>query len=581
MVAKIVYIICSLILWPFILMAQETAVEASIEPASSFEDRPLKGLITITHHKRDKVDSDSIRLDQQPLKVDFVQKIPMSSGSQDIEVSVYHFTLPPQPKGLYILPSLTVKVGSQTVQTTPSTYEVRSHTETKPIQAPTPQKRSTQRPQRRSPSSSSPTIFRLEAKIDGPSTLYPGQRTKLAYRILYNRSIDLTASFLPFIHPSQFKKIGDVHIQDSQQGNLTIQDIVQEVEAVKAGAFQFGPSKIAGYAYQLNLFGEKVYQPPLLQAQAPAREITVKAFPLKDQPASFNGALGRLQVDVEMTTPKKRRLGDKIDLKITVAGIENLEDMRLPDFHCQPGWSGFFQFSDLPPSGKVQEETKQFLFTLRPISLFAQAIPPFEVSSFDPQTDGYVAQRTKPIPLEISALPLLTSPPSSLALPADRSLSDKLWNAASWPLPPLEIEALSVSPDSLKTPWTQTPWVLWIIPLGCAYLMGLNRWHSYLLQHPRPTPKQSEIFFKRAFSSKRLSVKQIAQLLEKAYWWKMWEAGWIPPQQNTLESLPKQGRFHDIRQFLFHLQALQYSPKQVDSLANLLGQAKQLFNTIS
>ena len=100
--------------------------------------------------------------------------------------------------------------------------------------------------------SSAPLIFRLEAIVKGPMTLYPGERTKLFYRISYNRSIDLTQSVLPMIHPTHFQKVGDVQIEDKQLANATVQDLTQEVEASELGTFQFGPSSIEGYAYTME-----------------------------------------------------------------------------------------------------------------------------------------------------------------------------------------------------------------------------------------------------------------------------------------------------------------------------------------
>lgn len=575
-----------LLLFPFLLLADQASIDASIDGSEAVEGHSIKGTIIIIHKQQESVDPASFTLENQPLKVSLVQEERMSSGSSDSLVSIYQFTLPVQPqKGLYVLPSISAKVGQQKIQSAPSSYEVRSQTPASPrLSSPKP-KRPPRSPTRRSSQprkshSNSSVIFRLEAGIKGSSILYPGQRAKLFYRILYNRNIDLTESYLPFIHAIPFKKIGDAHITDTQENEITIQDISQEIEAHRTGTFRLGPSKIAGYAYQLDFLQQKVHQLPLLEAEAPAIEIEVKSFPKENRPSSFNGALGSLEISLNMLTPISRRIGDSIELELAVSGIDNLEDFRLPNLHCQPGFSGFFQFSDLPPSGEIKDNIKRFLIELIPISRFIQAVPSIELSSFDPHTEQYVLKKTTPLALQLISPPL-AAPPIVTASPPASSPPSILWDPASWPLAPLEIERIEVPAQSLYPPWIQTPWAFLIIPAGIAVLLLQSRLKKKWDQHVPIIPKQSEVLLKQALKAKRIPPRQVIHLVEKAFWWRIWEKGFLPQAQTRLESLPKQGLIGEVRNFIFYLQSLQYSAQPAFSLAQVFQQAKDLFNKMS
>ncbi len=225
----------------------EVLVESSVDSTQTQAHFPIIGLLTITHPQKDRVDPQSVRLEGRPLPVSLLKETPMTVSSQTV-VSLYQFELPAQEKGSYLLPAISVKVGNQTYQSLPSPYSVRGEEEG-----------------RLAPPSSSPSLFRLEAKVKGPSVLYPGQRTTLTYQISFNRSIDLTRSSLPF---PPFQKIGDVQIRDFQQGEVTIQELSQEVEASQIGPVSFGPASIEGYAYTLQ--GEqKIYSPPFYMLRPP------------------------------------------------------------------------------------------------------------------------------------------------------------------------------------------------------------------------------------------------------------------------------------------------------------------------
>lgn len=569
-----------LLCFPYFLFGLDPVVEVSMEE-SNVEEQPLKGLITITHDSSDQADPASFESGGQSLPVKLLQEVPMTSGSQNTVVSIYSFSLDSKPKGLYILPALKVKVGKQTIQTLPIAYEVRS-LEKKPSLI-SPHNPGARQISGRSKSFAKPAsvIFRLEAGIEGPKILYPGQRAKLFYRISYNRNIDLTTSYLPFVHASQFKKVGDARINDYQLDRTTVQEIIQEVVASQTGKFNLGPSSIAGYAYELDELGKKIYTSSLLEAKAPVLVLQVKPFPLDHQPYSFNGALGSIHAEIKMLSPSKRNLGDKIDLQLSLSNVENLEEVKLPDFFCQPGFSGFFRSNNPSPAGEIKEGVKRFAIGLTALSKFIKEVPSFEISSFDPATGQYVVVNTSPIPLEISMQPMADAPRQTDLAASTRLNEEIVWNPASWPLAPLEIRGSPVAPQDLYLPWLQTFWTLLIIPLGIAWLFLQFWWHRSWANRPRPIVKQSERWLERALKSKSFPPAQVAHLVETAYWWKVWEEGVLPQKGADLEDLPTEGSWGEVRKFILYLQALQYSSEQKFSVPEVIRQAKELWKKLA
>jgi hypothetical protein len=565
-----------LLCFPFFLLALDPVVEISMEE-SNVEEQPLKGLITITHDSSDQADLDSFKSGEQTLSVKLLQEVPMTAGSQNTIVSIYSFSLDPKPKGLYILPALKVKVGKQTVQTLPIAYEVRSLEKKSSLISPSSQgaRKISNRP--KSFVKPASIIFRLEAGIEGPKILYPGQRAKLFYRISYNRNIDLTNSYLPFVHASQFKKVGDARINDFQLDRTTVQEIIQEVVAAQTGKFNLGPSYISGYAYQLDELGNKIYISSLLEAQAPALGLEVRPFPLENQPFSFNGALGNIHAEIKMTSPPKRNLGDKIDLELSLSNVENLEEVKFPDFFCQSGFSGFFRSNDPSPAGEIKEGVKRFAIGLTAISKFIRQVPSFEISSFDPATGQYVIVHTSPIPLEIIVKQMAEAPPQTDLASSTHLNEEIIWNPASWPLAPLEIRGSLVSSQDLYLPWLQTFWTLLIIPFGLAWLFFQVWWHRNWANRPSPSVKQSEKFFEQALRSKSLPAAQVVHLVETAYWWKVWEEGVLAQKGADLEDLPAEGSWGEVRRFILYLQTLQYSPEQKISVPEVIRRAQLLW----
>lgn len=554
----IAFIFC---LWITLVQADQVVVEAAIDQNRGQINQPLTGTITITSDKESSIDSHSFSFEKKPLETAFVKKITLSESTI---ISIYRFTLPPESEGTHTLSPISVKVGNKTYQSAPSTYEVQeSSSPFKPVPI-----------RRGSTVSSAPPLLRLEAFVKGSATLYLGERTTLVYRISYNRSIDLTKSDLPFVHAQSFTKIGDSQIRDEQQGDVTIQEIAQEIEAAQIGSFKLGPSTIEGHTYELDLAGKKIYDPQLMKAEAAAVEIIVKPFPPEQQPESFNGALGKVQAEISLKSASKVSVGDTIELLLTLQGISNLADQSLPSLLCQPGFSGFFQVNDLPPAAEIEGESKQFHLELRPLTAMLQEIPSIELSSFDPKTRQFHVVHTKPIPLAIALNPAESLPePEQLkqVLPSQKELEALLLH----PVPPVEIKGLVVK--EAQVPILQRGWILWIIPLGLLMLWMQVKGHQIWMNRPRPQVRRSELLLRQARGLEKQPMEAI-RILQEALLSRLNESG-MHVDLGNIESLADEGIVGRIKAFLLKLQALQYSPEKAFDFSALIHEAEQLMGT--
>lgn len=546
------------LLCPSHISAEAPVAEASVDSATAHAHFPLSGTLTITHEKGEAVDSQSFAMEGKPLEVAFVKDSPMSSPGLTI-VSIYHFQLPAQEKGLFVLPAISVKVGENLIQSSPSTYEVKGDEEGKINSDAT------------STTSDSPLIFRLEAEVKGPKSLYPGERTLFVYRILYNQSVDLTRSEFPMIHPDHFQKVGDVQIKDYQLKEITVQELTQEVEASDPGVFQLGPSFIEGHAYSMEL-GQKVYSPALLRSETAPITIEVKPFPKLQEPLSFTGAIGEISVEAALSSSSTVSVGDTTSVTITIKGAENPETVRFPPIECQPGFSGFFQTSDLPPASTNGENSNTFFVELRPMTTLIQEIPPIELSSFDPKSKKYATKKTPSIPLTVHPLP---QKEARAAQPFP--VVDKLPNMGSWPAPQAAILELHdpLPPLQIDPPRQgSVDWIKWIFPIGMALLLlqydMKKRWDRHSNYHRL----NSRELLQEALDLKDEPDKSLP-LFEKAVWNLLWERNDLPEGDFSLDRkrIPK-----ELFEFLVYLQSLQFSQEKHFNFAEIKAKAIEILD---
>ena len=138
-----------------------------------------------------------------------------------------------------------------------------------------------------------------------------------------------------------------------------------------------------------------------LRAEAPNVIVDVEELPNSGAGGSHI-AIGQFSIKSELLTRNKIMEGDSLRVAITVTGKGEMSSVELPNLHCQSGFSGLFEISDLPIAGaELSINNKRFEIELKPLSIQIQEIPAITFVYFNPQTRSYETAETVPIPIKI------------------------------------------------------------------------------------------------------------------------------------------------------------------------------------
>lgn len=440
-------------------------VSSSIDGASNPEGAPLKGTITVTHNQDETVDPSSFMLGDKPLHAEKVKDVAVDPSSP-LLLTIYQFDMDPQTSGVHILPSVSVNVAGKKYSSLMTSYQINKVA----LMPSTPT----------GSGSMSAPFLTLEASVNGPTTLYPTQRTHLVYQYFFNDNIDLKEEKLPLLDAKGLVKIGEKDIKDAQQGNISGQQITQEVEASIPGTYTFGPSVITGYAYQQDASGKITARSSLLTSEADPVVVNVLPFPIEGRPMAFNGAVGEFTFSAALQGNNKVDVGNDLSLVLKITGKGNLDSVPLPDVCCQPGFVGLFRVSDLPPSISIKEDTKTAIMSIKPLSSSVTDVPPITFSFFNPSTKQYVSLNSKPLPIVVHA----TAPV------VQKKTESKKTVMGSPPQVSLDLSPATVTGSDLRNLPFGSWWILWIIPFGIAFIL-YQYFLKNFLQHRRESIRNS------------------------------------------------------------------------------------------
>ena len=129
--------------------------------------------------------------------------------------------------------------------------------------------------------------------------------------------------------------------------------------------------------------------------------IVVRPVPTEGRPPSFSGAVGRYTFEV-YAAPKVAKVGDPIDLTLSITGDGILENVLPPDLTKEARLDEQFKVHAEAPATEITENTKTFRYTIRAKHENVEAIPPLSFSYFDVAAGEFKTARSKPVPLSIS-----------------------------------------------------------------------------------------------------------------------------------------------------------------------------------
>lgn len=540
-------------------------VNVRIDSTTVGENVPIQVLITISRDTGVQVDPASFMMEGKPIQVEPLGEATKKSVSiingkrseSNTTASRYRFFIPGKEAGVYVVPPISVKVGDQVTTSESAAYQVQTGQESGDL--------------------------RLEATVQGPNPLYPGQRATFIYRIYFKDNIELTVEKLPLFEAQGFKIIGQKTVSDKVEGGYNVEEISQEVQAVNPGTYSFQGSLIEGYAYNQDIFGRKSYKKERMRSATDPLQVIVKGFPEEGRPADFTGAVGSFEMTVTKRAGDTVMVGDKMELEITIVG-DNLQTVELPDVEKQEGFRGRFRFSDLPPASHQTAASRQFVVEVRPLSQSLTEIPSLSFSFFDPRQGRYRTLSSAPIPIVVKPMEapkeeviVQKKAPELKEAPKETLKTDEDWRDSVVKVSSIEIAGnYPLEADDLKESFWGSWRALWLLPLGFALLalqVALRRtWRYARLRERRD---RSGTLLKRALAKRDLN------LLERSLLLRLREEGFIASQGLNLEDLPEEtGITSDVRLFLLKVQAERFAGRGVSEAGALLREGKNLFERI-
>jgi hypothetical protein len=230
------------------------------------------------------------------------------------------------------------------------------------------------------------------------------------------------------------------------------------VQGFTAGREFTAPISIHG---QVSLAGG---QPRYVLLVSDPMEINVRPLPVEGELPGFTGAIGKFFSDPPKLATNRLRVGQPVQLKVTIHGEGELARLAPPIAPRSRDWE------------IVADPSPATSFTLIPRTDDVHETPAIPFSYFDPEAAKYVDLTIPPVPVTVVGE----------GLPAELPTFDEEGKAAA----PLKLSALATTPGkavwSLK-PLQLHPWFLIVVLAPVVAFLALWRWdrhRRYLEAHP-------------------------------------------------------------------------------------------------
>jgi hypothetical protein len=291
--------------------------------------------------------------------------------------------------------------------------------------------------------------------------------------------------------------------------------------------------------------------------------------------------VGNFNWHLSLASPATLHVGDEIALLLEVTGEGNFDSVTVPELCCQPGISGLFDLSNLPPVGEKVADGKRFHLVLRPLSTAATTIPSLEFSAFDPNTQKYVISHTEPITLQVAPAPHQEHAAEDALDAYDKGDANPAALPAKAPIAEIEIESLyRLKVQDLYDLSFGNWWSLLLIPFGVgALLFQQNLKRDLLRKELEPKVVTSQQLLAEAVAASLTSAEG-ESLLCRALLLKLKENGEIPSAEISAEMLPDEGACGKVRQLLSAIQERRYAGKVPFAEKELQGEVQQLLEEL-
>lgn len=151
-----------------------------------------------------------------------------------------------------------------------------------------------------------------------------------------------------------------------------------------------------------DFFGGRVYSQTNKTVSAGNRTINVKELPLKNQPPSFNGAVGAFDFEVR-TSKNSLNASESLQATVEVSGKGNLKLFKLPELDLpsslevyEPEFTEDVRTNLAGMQGKVSNS-----YTVVPAFRGKYPLPSISFSFFNPKTETYTTLNSKEIVINV------------------------------------------------------------------------------------------------------------------------------------------------------------------------------------
>ena len=396
--------------------------------------------------------SNLVLMDATPATEQYATQNGTADGTTT-RVVTFSWRYRPMRLGTATLDPVTVRIGSQTISTSP--IEVQVVPQSQRSSAPPTGHSSRSRSgaagvTRRAPDASESLISEDDLFIDVSPTdtaAFVGEQVPIEYRLYFRPGIRLRQSRLAeaWEAPGFWREELEVNGQPRPNDpDATYRYIVIKRVATfptRPGPLQVRPLRVEteatpglGMAPTSQLMPmRRAFEDMMLAS--PTVQVDVAPLPTSTAPPSFEGAVGQFEW-TRSTVPREVSRGEGLSFTVSVAGTGNLYAVEAPAINV-PDYVdvlGPEEETTFDRSGTRLQGTRTFTYTLVPRRADPFTVPALSWSHFDPTTESFVTHdaravsvRVQPRPNDRAAAASDTSAPSPPASSVSAPSSGRAW----------------------------------------------------------------------------------------------------------------------------------------------------------
>lgn len=419
---------------------------------------------------------------------------------------IYQFQLSSFDVGKHTVPAISLRVGAQTFESKPITFEVfdgtqmtfselRIGTETIPYAA----------------------FFRT-AKTDP----FVGEIIPVELKVYFPSNIRIDEWGIPDFDRSgvtawRFEPRPQLGNAILLGANYQCASYPSTMAASQAGKVSIGPAKIRLISVQ-NVMGQFGFEQNAVPLNLQTGALELNARPLPDKaPEGFVNAVGTFAMEAKVEETEVRE-GDPLNVDLTVSGRGNLDSMSAPVLADPEGWKLYEATrSEMGEERRLHQGSVVFKQFMRPTARQTM-VPPFRMVYFDPESAAYKILSTSPIPLKVlpSTTPAgttgaITAIPQAAEIPVER-MTDILGM--------LQGQPTLRSDSSLALPylWHLVPLVL-VLTLAFA-IFYRHFWPNFQASPEQKLRRQAWKSLEKAPEDRAAFLRQAGRFVEQ----------WLPQQ---------------------------------------------------